>query len=260
MSLKTALIQLDIAFGDPNKNYARAERLIGQALKEDPDVIILPELWTTGYDLTRLSAIADHEAETTKAFASRLAKANHINIIAGSVAKQSGDRVTNTLLAFNREGECIKEYSKAHLFRLMNEEKFLTAGDKDGLFAVDGVSSAGFICYDIRFPEWLRKHVLTGAKLLFIPAEWPKPRLDHWRTLLMSRAIENQAFVIACNRAGSDPDNTFAGHSLVISPWGEILAEADEKETVLFANIDIESIADIRSRIPVFEDRRPELY
>lgn len=258
--MKLALIQLDIAFGNPEKNKQNAQTLIERAIEQSPDTVILPELWTTGYDLTRLNAIADPNAADIRAFAGDLAKKYQINIIAGSVAKQKGDKVTNTMTVFNRKGECIKEYSKVHLFRLMREERYMEAGEADGLFSIDDVSAAGFICYDIRFPEWLRRHVLQGAKLLFIPAEWPAPRLDHWRTLLTCRAIENQAFVIACNRAGSDPENQFAGHSLVISPWGEILAEAGDKEEILFADIDIASIDAIRNRIPVFEDRRPELY
>lgn len=258
--MKIALIQLDIAFGDPEKNKQHAEELIDCALKELPDVLMLPELWTTGYDLARLDTIADDEAQDISAFAGKLAARNKVNFIAGSIAKRSSGTVTNTLTVFNREGECIKEYSKAHLFRLMNEERYLSAGSGDGLFTIDGTRAAGFICYDIRFPEWLRKHVLAGAKLLFIPAEWPKPRLDHWRTLLSSRAIENQSFVIACNRAGSDPENQFAGHSLVIDPWGKILAEAGEGEEILTAELDLASLESIRSRIPVFEDRRPELY
>lgn len=258
--MKLALIQLDIAFGNPEKNKQNARTLIERAIEQSPDTVILPELWTTGYDLTRLNTIADPNAADVRAFAGDLAKKYQINIIAGSVAKQKGDKVTNTMTVFNRKGECVKEYSKVHLFRLMREERYMEAGESDGLFSIDDVSAAGFICYDIRFPEWLRRHVLQGAKLLFIPAEWPAPRLDHWRTLLTCRAIENQSFVIACNRAGSDPDNQFAGHSLVISPWGEILAEAGDKEEILFADIDIASIDAIRNRIPVFEDRRPELY
>ncbi|RYL88948.1 carbon-nitrogen family hydrolase [Sporolactobacillus sp. THM7-4] len=258
--MKIALIQCDIAFGDPEKNYLHVEKKIDQAMGANPDVIILPELWTTGYDLARLGKIADSEAGRTRQFAGQLAGKYQVTIISGSVAKLTPQGTTNTLLVFNRQGECIKEYSKAHLFRLMNEDKYLKAGDEDGLFSIDGIPAAGFICYDIRFPEWIRKHVLAGARMLFIPAEWPKPRLDHWRTLLIARAIENQAFVIACNRSGSDPDNVFAGHSIVISPWGKVLTEAGEEETILQADLDLSSIDAVRSHIPVFEDRRPELY
>ncbi|RYM00020.1 carbon-nitrogen family hydrolase [Sporolactobacillus sp. THM7-7] len=258
--MKVALIQCDVAFGDPEKNYRRAEKKIKKAMENQPDVIMLPELWTTGYDLKRLDEIADTEAEAARQFAGKLAATYQVNIISGSVAKRTSSGTTNTLLVFNRQGECIKAYSKVHLFRLMNEEKFLKPGQADGLFILDGIPSAGFICYDIRFPEWMRKHVLAGARVLYIPAEWPKPRLDHWRTLLICRAIENQSFVIACNRSGSDPDNVFAGHSMIISPWGDILAEAGEEEHILTADLDLSAVDSIRSRIPIFEDRRPELY
>ncbi|MFT8872222.1 MAG: carbon-nitrogen family hydrolase [Sporolactobacillus sp.] len=258
--MKVALIQLDIAFGNPDQNYQHADSLIQQALRQSPDVIVLPELWTTGYDLTRLDTIADKNSERLSRFASALSAKYNVNLIAGSVACRSGGKVTNTLNVFDRSGSCTKTYSKVHLFRLMKEERYLAAGEKDGLFTIDGTPAAAFICYDIRFPEWLRKHVLLGAKVLFIPAEWPLARLDHWRTLLICRAIENQAFVVACNRSGSDPDNAFAGHSLIISPWGKIIAEAGETEDVLCGEMDLEDIELIRHRIPVFADRRPALY
>jgi omega-amidase len=93
-----------------------------------------------------------------------------------------------------------------------------------------------------------------------VPAEWPEPRLSHWRHLLISRAVENQCYVVACNRAGKDPKNTFAGHSMVVDPWGEVIAEAGEDEEILFADLDLSLVQKVRSTIPVFTDRRPELY
>jgi predicted amidohydrolase len=116
------------------------------------------------------------------------------------------------------------------------------------------------ICYDIRFPELARRLALGGAKLLLVPAEWPNPRLHHWRTLLTARAIENQMYVVACNRTGVSGSTSFFGHSMVIDPWGEIVAEADEQETILQATIDLALVDEVRTRIPVFEDRRPALY
>lgn len=260
LTLKFALLQMDIAFGNPEANFKKAEKLILKAAQNKPDIIVLPELWTTGYDLERLDEIADQDSKRTKSFFSDLAKTHHINIVGGSVAIQKNNRIFNTLLVFNRNGDCIKEYAKAHLFRLMNEEKFIQAGATDGLFEIEGVTSAGLICYDIRFPEWLRAHVLQGAGLIVVPAEWPTPRLDHWRNLLISRAIENQSFVVACNRVGRDPNNEFAGHSLIINPWGEVLAEGNDTEQILYGEIDPQSLIVIRNRIPVFEDRRPGLY
>src|SRR5690606_653419 len=98
------------------------------------------------------------------------------------------------------------------------------------------------------------------AKLLIVPAEWPHPRLHHWRTLLTARAIENQMYVIACNRVGKSGDTSFFGHSMVIDPWGEIIAEAGEEETILTTEIDLGLVDEVRGRIPVFEDRRPSFY
>ncbi|MCF6136786.1 carbon-nitrogen family hydrolase [Pseudalkalibacillus berkeleyi] len=258
--MKVAVIQMDIVYGNPQANFEHITSKIREACSDQTDVIVLPELWTTGYDLEMLDQIGDPNGEKTIEFISSLAISYHVNIVAGSVAVRKEKDVFNTMLVFDREGNVHKEYSKVHLFRLMNEEKYLKAGNDDGHFTIDDIPAAGFICYDIRFPEWIRKHALEGAKVLFVPAEWPKPRTEHWRNLLITRAIENQCYVVACNRVGSDPDNVFGGHSMIINPWGEILSEADEDETTIYANIQIEELNEFRKRIPIYEDRRTDLY
>lgn len=258
--MKISLIQLDIAFGQPKENYAAAERSIRKAASGQPDCIILPEMWTTGYDLTRLEEISDPEGVHTKAFISGLAREYGINIVAGSVASRQAAGITNTMYIFNRSGELTGEYSKLHLFRLMDEHLYLQPGQSKGLFTLDGASCAGLICYDIRFPEWVRAHTSRGAEVLFVSAEWPLPRLSHWRALLISRAIENQCYVIACNRSGSDPANTFAGHSMIIDPWGDVVCEAEGSEEILTGDIDLQKVRDVRKQIPIFSDRRPDLY
>lgn len=260
MSLSVVLLQMDIAFGKPEENRARVEKLLHEAIQKNPDVVVLPELWTTGYDLERLDEIAEGEQRETEKFLSNLAKQYHIHFVAGSIAKKCEKGIANTLIVFNRDGEKVFEYSKAHLFRLMDEEKYFVAGSKKGLFQLDEIDCGGLICYDIRFPEWIRAHVLAGVTILFIPAQWPSERIDHWQTLLRARAIENQCFIIACNRAGSDPNNTFGGHSLIIGPWGEILAEAGTEQEIIHAELDINQVQKIRNTIPIFEDRREELY
>ncbi|MRN55504.1 carbon-nitrogen family hydrolase [Paenibacillus monticola] len=258
--MRISLIQLDIAFGNPEINYATAERKIHQAAAEQPDCLILPELWTTGYDLSRLEEIGDPEGRITKGFISTLAKQYNINIVAGSVASKGSAGITNSMFIFSRQGELVGEYSKLHLFRLMDEHLYLQPGEAKGLFTLDGTLCAGLICYDIRFPEWVRAHTAQGAEVLFISAEWPLPRLSHWRALLISRAIENQCYVVACNRAGSDPTNTFAGHSMIIDPWGDIICEASEGEEILTGTLDLPRVREIREQIPIFSDRRPHLY
>ncbi|WP_047980435.1 carbon-nitrogen family hydrolase [Ornithinibacillus contaminans] len=260
MGLNVSLIQMDIAFGNPKANYDHVEKLFNKLTETKPDVVVLPELWTTGYDLTRLDEIADDNGTESIQFISKLASHYRTNIIGGSIAKHANQKFTNTLIVANQQGELVKEYSKAHLFRLMNEEKHLVEGNETGTFELAGHKSAGVICYDIRFPEWIRTHILDGAKILYVVAEWPKSRIDHWRALLISRAIENQCFVVACNRVGSDPNNVFGGHSIVIGPWGEIIAEASEEEVILEAEIDIDQVDEVRNTIPIFKDRRPDIY
>ncbi|MGZ4134370.1 MAG: carbon-nitrogen family hydrolase, partial [Tumebacillaceae bacterium] len=191
---------------------------------------------------------------------SALAKEYNVNILAGSVSDLRDGDVYNTTYLFNRQGEVVGDYSKIHLFRLMDEEKYLQAGDQVGLFTLDDVTLGSMICYDIRFPELARTLSLGGAQILFLPAEWPHPRLNHWRHLQMARAIENQMFVVSTNRVGKAGDTEFFGHSMVIDPWGEILLETDDQEGIHHVTVDLAVVPEIRSRIPIFEDRRPDLY
>lgn len=251
---------MDICFGEPSKNYQLAERLIDRAMMETPDIIVLPELWTTGYDLTRLDEIADKDGQDSITFLKRLAQKYQVHFVGGSIANRGENGVKNTLLIINKKGELIHQYSKLHLFKLMDEHLYLEAGTEKGLFELENHLFAGVICYDIRFPEWIRAHTEQGAEVLFVVAEWPKSRLAHWRALLIARAIENQCFVIACNRAGKDPNNIFAGHSMIIDPWGEVIAEAGSNEEILSAELNLELVKNVRKQIPIFADRKPEFY
>lgn len=257
---RISLVQMHVEAGDPEANFARAAGRMERAAAERPDLIVLPEMWNTGYALKIIGSIADPGGDRTRAFASGFARKHGVNVVAGSIAELREDGVYNTVRIFGRDGEPAGEYDKIHLFRLMDEEKHLKPGRRIGLAELDGVRVGAMICYDIRFPELARTLVLAGAKILVVPAEWPHPRLEHWRTLLRARAIENQVFVAACNRVGTSNGTEFFGHSMIIDPWGEIVAEAGGEETILTAEIDLDLVDDVRRRIPVFEDRRPSLY
>jgi omega-amidase len=261
-SLNLSLLQMDITIGEPNVNYQKISLMLENTMMAErkPDVIIFPEMWNTGYALEQIHQLADEDGERTKLFISQFCQKHQVNVIAGSIAEKKGDVVQNTVYVFNRQGELTAHYSKIHLFRLMGEEKFLTSGDQIGKIQIDDVPAGVMICYDIRFPELARTLALDGAKILFVPAEWPHPRLHHWRTLLMARAIENQMFVVACNRVGVSGKADFFGHSLIIDPWGEIIAEGGEQEEIITASIQLSDVDIVRSKIPVFEDRRPEVY
>jgi omega-amidase len=257
-----ALLQMDIAIGEPERNYAKLEAMLARVIEEGPkpDVIMFPEMWNTGYALDRIHDLADVEGERTHQLLANISRKHALNIIGGSIAEKKGSDIFNTIYAYDREGRRAADYSKIHLFRLMDEEKYLQEGSTIGQFELDGVPAGMMICYDIRFPELSRKLALRGAQILFVPAEWPNPRLHHWRTLLMARAIENQMFVVSCNRVGTSGTTEFFGHSMVIDPWGEVLAEGDESEQIIRVQIDLELVAQVRKRIPIFEDRRPALY
>lgn len=258
--MKIACVQLDIAFGEPKENFQKVEEKIREAASLGADIVVLPELWNTAFDLTRLEEIADLEGEQTKSLLTRLSKELDMHIVGGSVAIKKGDQFYNTTYVTNSLGELIAEYDKAHLFKLMDEHLYLQAGNEKNLFTLDGVEMGGIICYDLRFPEWTRMHALNGAKVMFIPAQWPDKRMDHWKTLLQARAIENQMIIVAVNRVGEDPNNVFDGNSMVIGPWGEVLWTGANEEVVQIVDINFDEIQDVRERIPVFLDRREELY
>jgi len=261
MTIRVGCLQMDIKYGDPEKNMETMEQKINHIHnKTSLDILVLPELWDTGYDLSRLSQIGDWEGEKSQSFLSRLSSQYNLNIVGGSIAKLADNGATNTMYAYNRNGDQLVEYSKAHLFQLMDEHHYLKSGDQQGTFEIEGVPSAGIICYDLRFPEWVRTHTSQGAEILFVVAQWPLARIDHWRALLISRAIENQCYVVACNRIGKDPKTEFGGHSIVINPWGDVISEAGTEETLLTATLDLSEVKQIRSQIPIFQDRRPKLY
>ena len=258
--LKLACIQMNILYGEPDQNYIKAENYIKKAAASKSDIIILPEMWNTGYALDQLESIADKDGIQTKQMLSRLSKAYSINIVGGSVATKKGNQFYNTMYVSDRSGEIIAEYDKTHLFKLMNEHLYMSPGQSANLFKLDGIICGGVICYDLRFPEWIRTHVLQGAKIIFIPAEWPAKRIDHWQLLLQARAIENQCFVVAVNRVGADPGNEFNGHSMVIAPWGEKLLSGQIAERIYYAELDLNEVDRVRKTIPVFQDRRTDLY
>lgn len=260
MKIKVALGQFNIQFAQPAANRSRVQKLVAEAASGGADVVVLPEMWNTGYALEDLPRLADEGGRATLALLQALARQYQIGIVGGSVAVKSGEQFVNRTLVVNSLGELLGQYDKVHLFGLMAEDKYLQAGDQENYFRLAGVTSASFICYDLRFPEWVRTVARHGADILYFPAEWPAVRIPQWKLLLRARAIENQCFVVAVNRVGDDPDNYFNGHSLVVDPWGQVLVDAGEQEGVTFAELDLAQLATVRGPIPVFADRRPELY
>lgn len=260
MKLTISLGQIDVKLGDPEANLAKVAEMSREAARRRSDIVLFPELWSTGYDLENASRYATPTDEGIFAETAALARENKLSILGSCLSWQGEGRFGNTAVLHDKQGTAVAEYSKTHLFRLMDEEKYLAAGDQLTLVETEwGMGGLG-ICYDLRFPELFRRYALSGARMVLLPAEWPHPRLKHWQTLLRARAIENQMFVIACNRVGESKGTAFFGHSCIIDPWGETVIEAGETEVLLTATIDTAVVDQVREKIPVFADRREELY
>ncbi|NJK78441.1 MAG: carbon-nitrogen family hydrolase [Chloroflexaceae bacterium] len=257
--LHLALAQLDIYLGEPAINLDTARTLVATAAARGANLIVLPELWSTGYDLGRAAALADVPGEGMYADLAALAREQGIAII-GSTLAHHPDRPTNHATCYDATGQLLASYDKIHLFGLMHEDAYLQAGTRQGLFDAPWGRSALAICYDLRFPELFRSYAVQGAAIIFVPAEWPTPRIEHWRTLVRARAIENQCFMVAVNRVGRDHTNQFGGHSLVVDPWGTVLVEGDDTAALLFAQLDLATVEEVRSQMTTLRDRRPELY
>lgn len=256
-TVRAAAVQFNITLGDVGANLAKALAGLEQARVEDARLAVLPEMWSTGYAYKQLPRLAEETPRVLAALA-EFARREQM-VIVGSLPEKSGERIYNTAYVIDA-GQTVASYRKLHLFSTMGEDRFLAAGDSTGVIATSIGRLGVAICYDLRFPELFRKLALEGAEILCIPAEWPKPRQEHWRTLLRARAIENQMFVAAANCCGIQGKLDFFGMSLLVAARGEVLAEGGETDTVLCADFDFAAMQAYRSQIRCFHDRRPEIY
>lgn len=219
--MKTTCIQMDMLFAQPEENFAKAKRLIREAMASGPDVVVLPETWNTGFfPKERLSELAERDCARVKRELGGVAAELGVNLVAGSVANVRGGKVYNTACVFDRAGNCVAEYDKTHLFTPMGEHAYFTPGDHLCRFRLDGHDCGLVICYDIRFPELTRTLAVQGMDMLFVVSQWPAARIGHLRALTVARAIENQAFVICCNSCGDAGETHYGGASAIIDPWG----------------------------------------
>ena len=264
-TLTLTLVQMDCYLGRPHENFERAGKFVAEAARRGSDLVILPELWSTAYDLENC---AEHAAPLAGGagddgwFGRFAVLAQQHNVwLCGSLLEVREDgRFYNCMPIYAPNGTLSSVYRKLHVFRLMDEHVYLTPGEEPVLADLPWGKMGLAICYDLRFPELFRAYALQGARLILVPSEWPHPRREHWRTLLRARAIENQCFVAACNRVGRTKESHFFGASAVVDPWGSTLVEGGESEMLLTVTIDLSEVDRVRSRIPVFADRRPDLY
>jgi len=254
-----ALYQMEVSNNEA-ENWEKVCQAAQEAKQRRASMLLLPELWSNGDTLERAAKTAVPLGEGIFAKLSALAQSLELCLLGSNFALFEGGKVGNTAVFYRADGTVGGAYTKIHLFRLMNEHLYFTAGTHLVMVNTNWGKVGIAICYDLRFPEVFRKYALGGAKLICLPAAWPHPRLAHWQTLLRARAIENQIFIAACNRVGKNGPLDFFGHSCVIDPWGEALVLGGEEESLLMATLNFESIEQARAKIPIFEDRVEEAY
>jgi predicted amidohydrolase len=254
--VRVALLQMDLAWEDVPENHRRARGLLEQAAKQAARLAILPEMFSTGFSMDA-ARVAEPPGGPSETFLRAAGKELGLWIIA-SIPETSKTRPHNMALVVSPEG-AVARYAKIHPFSYGGEHLHYAPGDRVVTAAIDGVRVTPFVCYDLRFPEPFRA-AAADTDLYVVVANWPELRREHWKTLLRARAIENQAYVAGVNRVGDGDGLHYAGDSAAISPLGETLAEGDEQERVLFADVEPEKVAKLRARFPALEDRRPEAY
>ena len=265
---KVGLIQIKVE-DKKEDNLYKAAKLIDKIGKEDVDMVVLPEMFSCPYNTKNFPIYAEEEGDYSYKLLSEISKRNNIYLIAGSIPEKEGSNIYKTSYVFNRQGEKIAKHRKIHLFDIdiKNKQRFresdtLSAGDKVTVFDSEFGKIGLCICYDFRFPELARLMVDKGAKAIIVPASFNMTTGPaHWDIMFRSRAIDNQVYTIGCSPA-RDYDYSYIsyGHSLIVSPYGDILCELDEKENFITYDIDLDYVDEIREQLPLLKHRRSDLY
>jgi predicted amidohydrolase len=256
---------------DKAANLETAERLLAQAAATGADLVVLPEKWNAIGDPEVLHAAAEplEQGESVEAMAT-WARQHGVTLVGGSITerREGREKLSNTSLVFDPEGNLVARYRKIHLFDVevggvtYLESEAEEPGDEPVVVDVEGWRIGLSVCYDVRFPELYRILTLEGAELLTVPAHFTTPTgKDHWHVLLRARAIENQAYVVAAAQVGETlPGKPAYGRSLIADPWGTVVAQAPDIETVVTAELDRMRLRDIRAKLPSLANRRPGAY
>ena len=254
--MKIAFLQMDCVEGARGANRRRVEAAIADAVSAGAKLLALPELWCSGYELS----MAVRDKDWDKEFAWVVDHSKEIALLGGSLLEYHEGAFYNCAVAAEN-GRELNRYRKQHLFRPLHEHHHLGAGEHvPEVFEIAGLRAAMTICYDLRFPEVYRPLALDKADLIHVPAQWPHARIDHWRTLLMARAIESQCYVLGVNRRGWYGEVEFPGHSLLIDPQGKVIVDAGDGPGIYYGEVDLSQVSEWRKSFPVLNDRREDQY
>ncbi len=269
MNLKVALCQMHV-IDNKKKNLINAKKMIKEASSENVDLIILPEMFNCPYNNEKFIEYAENKNNSeTLIFISNLAKKYKVDIVAGSIPEEENQKIYNTSFVFNKKGKIVGSHRKMHLFdiNVPNKIKFiesdtLSPGNEFNVINMDYYNLGLGICYDIRFPELSRILTLNNADILVFPGAFNYTTgPPHWKLLLRSRALDNQVYVLACSPSSDEnSDYNAYGHSMIADPWGTIIAEAENEEEIVYGNLNLDKIKEIRNQIPVLKNRRIDLY
>ena len=248
-NLAVKIIQPDLIWESPQENRENLEKLISHGKKAN--LIVLPEMFTTGFTMDASKWAEEKDGVTTQ-WLQKMAK-NHNAVVTGSIIIKENEKFYNRLLWVKPDGS-YSEYSKKHLFRLAKEERTYSPGDKKIVEEINGWRISPFICYDLRFPVWIRNK--EEYDLAIFVANWPERRSTAWKTLLRARAIENLCFVVGCNRSGTDGNDIFySGDSALIGPDGEEMSEITNKEGLIDLELDLYDLQVFRRKFQFYRDR-----
>jgi deaminated glutathione amidase len=268
--LRVAAVQLN-ATADQAANMAEADRLTRAAAADGASLIVLPEKWTAMGAEEDLRAAAESLDGPAITWARAIARELGVDLVAGSILERVAgqEKLANTSVHVDSRGEVKAVYRKVHMFdvevegRAYRESALEQAGEEIVLSSIAGEVGLGLsICYDLRFPELYRILAVRGAHVISVPAAFTLATTrDHWETLLRARAIENQAFVIAANQIGAHPAGQHSGgRSMIVDPWGVVLAQAPDSEGHIAAELDLDRQREIRASLPSLANRRPGAY
>lgn len=267
--IKLALCQMNVV-DNKEKNIKTARLMIEESISKNADFIILPEMFNCPYSNDKFIEYGEKEKSSeTLSEISKLAKSNNAYILAGSIPEIEEDKLYNTSYLFDRQGNVIAKHRKMHLFDIdvkgkitFKESDVLTTGN-DFTIADTEFGKVGIgICYDIRFPELAKIMVENGALILIYPGAFNMTTGPaHWELLFRSRAMDNQAFCIGVAPAlNNDASYHSYGHSIITNPWGEVIAQASEKESLIISEIDLSEIKKVREELPLLKNKRDDLY
>ncbi len=246
--MKTVIIQQDIAWADVAENIRKADAFIDS--NPGADLYVLPEMFSTGF-CTEPEGIAEDSEGQSLAWMKQKALLSDA-AIAGSVAVKDGSRYCNRFYFVKPDGT-VQWYDKKHLFTYGGEHEHFTAGAERVVVEFRGVRILLEVCYDLRFPIWSRNH--GDYDMILYVASWPSVRVAAWKSLLVARAIENQCYVAGVNRVGNDPYNEYDGGSMVVDPYGRVMASCEDGvEMASSAVVDMDSLEAFRKKFPVLND------